>query len=309
MAERERVIDGRLKLRHIVLVDALERQGSIVAAAAELYMTQPAATRSLRELEHIFGLPLFDRGPRGITPTEFGSAFVEHARLVLAQLQQARRHMQELASAEYGTAVVGNHLAGANTLIPHTIAVIKAETPRMTVIVREAMPDALTRDLIAGRVDLVIGRLTEPSDEYVVRHRLCDEEVALFAGAHHRLTRRRSVPIEDVMDFPWVLPGAETALRRELEEFFVRSGVALPANRVEGTAFLAVRRLLLDTDTVAPLPSSVADDDERLVRLPVSLGGIGHTFGYSVARGRALNRAAQKFISTLVAVAGSGDAR
>jgi DNA-binding transcriptional LysR family regulator len=53
-------------------VDALSRQGTVVGAAAELHVRQPAATRGLRWLETLPGVPLFDRGPRGITPTAFG---------------------------------------------------------------------------------------------------------------------------------------------------------------------------------------------------------------------------------------------
>ncbi|WP_246868657.1 LysR family transcriptional regulator [Saccharopolyspora sp. ASAGF58] len=58
-----------------MLLDALARQSSVVGAAAELHITQPVVTRSLHELEDILGVQLFERGPRGITPTVFGEAF------------------------------------------------------------------------------------------------------------------------------------------------------------------------------------------------------------------------------------------
>ncbi|MEO6886539.1 MAG: LysR family transcriptional regulator, partial [Jatrophihabitantaceae bacterium] len=147
-----RLLDGRLKLRHLVLVDALTEHGTLVAAATQLRVTQPVLTRALQEVEQILGVPLYDRGPRGVRPTIYGTAFTEHARSVLAQLTQAGRHVAELADAGLGTVTVGTHLAGSNLLLPRAIARMKRERPHVTVIIHEATPEALLTDLEAGRV-------------------------------------------------------------------------------------------------------------------------------------------------------------
>jgi DNA-binding transcriptional LysR family regulator len=99
LMNRLRLLDGRLKMRPLVLVDARARQASVVGAAAALHITQPVATRTLQELETILGVPLYERGPRGVTPTTIGEASTQHARAVLAQLSQADRHVTELADA------------------------------------------------------------------------------------------------------------------------------------------------------------------------------------------------------------------
>ncbi|NHI11864.1 LysR family transcriptional regulator [Streptomyces sp. KO7888] len=165
--EMPRLLDGRLKFRHLVLIDALSRQGSVVGAAGELHVTQPAATRSLHELEDILGVPLFERGPRGVTPTVFGEAFTRHAQALLLELE-------------------------------------------------------------AGRVDLVVGRLTGPSDERMERRKLYDESVEPVVRATHPLAGREAVELAELVGHPWILPGAETVLRREIEELFGRHGFALP---------------------------------------------------------------------------------
>ncbi|MFH8589203.1 LysR substrate-binding domain-containing protein [Streptomyces celluloflavus] len=298
-----RLLDGRLKFRHLVLVDALCRQGSVVGAAAELHVTQPAATRSLHELEDILGVPLFERGPRGITATVFGEAFTEHARAVLAQLAQAGRHVVELADADRGTVIVGTHLAGSNVLLPRAIAALKKERPYLTVVVREASPEALLLELEAGRVDFIVGRLTVPSDERIVRRKLYDESVELVVRASHALAGRPNVDLADLADYPWILPGAETALRREIEEFFARHGIALPMNRVETTSFLTVRQLLLETDVVAALPSLITRDDTRIARLSVPLEPIGHSVGLTLQAARTLSPSAEALIRSLEEIA------
>ncbi|WP_217161566.1 LysR substrate-binding domain-containing protein [Streptomyces sp. AC512_CC834] len=302
--EIPRLLDGRLKFRHLVLIDALSRRGSVVGAAAELHVTQPAATRSLHELEDILGVPLFERGPRGITPTVFGEAFTRHARAVLAQLAQAGRHVVELAAADRGTVVVGTHLAGSNVLLPRAIAALKKERPHLTVIVREGSPEALLLELEAGRVDLVVGRLTAPSDERMERRKLYDESVEPVVRATHPLAGRGGVELAELVEHPWILPGAETVLRREVEELFGRHGFALPLNRVETTSFLTMRQLLLETDVVAVLPSLIVRDDNRLVRLSVPLDPIGHSVGLTRSAARTLSPSAEALIESLETVAG-----
>ncbi|MFC9518532.1 LysR substrate-binding domain-containing protein [Nocardiaceae bacterium NPDC056970] len=294
-----KLLDGRLKLRHLLLVDALTSQGSVVAAAAALHVTQPVATRSLHDIESILGVSLYDRGPRGITPTIFGEAFTAHARAVIAQLTQAGRHVVELADADRGTVVVGTHLAGSNVLLPGAIARLKKERPLLTVVVREGTPEMLLTELQSGRIDLIVGRLTSPTDEMAVRRTLYAESVELVTRRGHPLAGRNSIQLSDLTQYPWILPGVETALRRELEEFFARNSLALPENRVEATSFLTVRQLLIETDMVAVLPSLIPRDDVRLTTLPITLDPIGHSVGITLSAGRTLSPSASALVDFL----------
>ncbi|MCJ0906459.1 LysR substrate-binding domain-containing protein [Rhodococcus sp. ARC_M6] len=298
-----KLLDGRLKLRHLLLVDALSRQGSVVGAAAALHITQPVATRSLHDIESILGVSLFDRGPRGITPTIFGEAFTAHARAVIAQLTEAGRHVVELADANRGTVIVGTHLAGSNVLLPGAIARLKVHHPLLTVIVRESTPEQLLTDLEAGRIDLIVGRLTSPTDGTAVRRNLYAESVELVTRVDHPLTAREDIQLEDLRNFPWILPGVETVLRRELEEFFVRNGLPMPENRVEATSFLTVRQLLIETDMIAVLPSLIPRDDARLTTLPITLDPIGHSVGITTSATRTSSPSAEALIATLRAFA------
>ncbi|ATL72226.1 LysR substrate-binding domain-containing protein [Nocardia terpenica] len=297
-----RLLDGRLKLRHLVLLDALMRQGSVVGAAAELHVAQPVATRGLQELEDILGVALFDRGPRGITPTAYGSAFAEHGRAVLAELVEAGRHVVELAEAERGTVLVGTHLAGSNVLLPRAITALKRRRPQVTVIVREAAPEPLLVELASGRVDMIVGRITAPSDGQIERRKLYDEFVALVVRTSHPLAAATEIDLAELSGYPWILPGQETTLRRELEEFFARNAIALPTNLVETTSFLTVRQLLLDNDVIAALPSLLVRDDPRLVGLAVSLEPIGHSVGVTLPA-RTLSPAAEALVECLASTA------
>ena len=298
-----RLLDGRLKLRHLVLLDALSHNGSLVGAATYLHITQPVATRSLQELEDIVGVELFERGPRGVTPTIFGEALTEHAQAVIAQLTHAGKHIVELADADRGTVAVGIHLAGSNLLLPRAIIEIKRTRPQLNVVVREGSPNALLVELAAGRIDLIVGRLTAPPDGAFVQEKLYDESIAIVTRTGHPLTELAQVAPSDLGGLSWVIPGAETNLRRELEEFFARNGLALPTQRVEATSFLTVRQLLVETDAVAVMPDLIVREDTSLHALPIAFDNAGHSIGLTLPASKAHSPSVEALVDALHATA------
>jgi DNA-binding transcriptional LysR family regulator len=288
---RIRLLDGRLKLRHLQLVDAVTEKGSLVGAAAHLCVTQPVLTRSLRELEDIVGARLYERGARGVTPTVFGLALTRHARAVLAQLESAERHLTELADAGRGTVTVGSHLAGSDALLPSAIARLKRERPLVTVVVRKATPDELLVELEAGRVDLIVGRLTSAGDGPGRRQRvLYREPLDLTVRRGHPACAAADPPLAELLEYPWIVPVSGTVLRQELEEFLVARELELPRDRVECTSFPIVRQLLLETDMIAALPMHLGVD-EKLVALEASLAPLSQSVGVTVADDREANPA------------------
>jgi DNA-binding transcriptional LysR family regulator len=295
---RLRLLDGRLKMRHLVLVDAVTRQGSVIGAAAVLHIGQPVATRTLQELEAILGVSLYERGPRGVTPTTIGEAFTGHARAVLAQLSQAGRQVTEFADADRGTVVVGTNPGGSNLLLAQAIAGLKSERPLLTVIVRESFPEALSADLEARRIDLIVGRFTSTT-ESEVRTPLYDEFIEICTRAQHPLAQRCTINFADLVDYPWVIPSTESALRREIEQLFARHAMPLPDNRVEASSWLVVRQLVLESDFVAALPGSIEFCEPGLRALPVSVGPIEHSVGITTAAGRVLSPSANALIQRL----------
>ena len=297
MAE-DRLLDGRLKLRHLTLAITIEKHGTIVAAAQALHVTQPVVTRGLRELEGILGVDLFDRGPRGVTATPYGITFLEHARAVVAQLRQAERQLELLTSADIGTVTVGIHLAGANVVLPRAVAAVKVRHPSLTVVVRESTPDMLYNALVAGECDLVVGRLSPKPTSETTQRVLYREPIHLVTRADHPAQSLRSPRLSDLVRYPWILPLEQTALRSELEALFVHEGLDLPTNRVECTSILTLRELLLSTDSVAALPRLIATE-QGLKPLATKLQSIRRAVGVTVSANRPTSPAAKALLDEL----------
>ncbi len=300
---QDRLLDGRLKLRHLVLVTAVADHGTVMAAAKALHITQPVVTRAIHELEDILGVTLFERGPRGVTPTLFGEGFIEHARAVLAQVRQAAVQVEELSRADVGQVVVGIHLAGANLLLPTAIANIKAEHPRLTVVVRDAPPDLLLTQLQSGEVDLTVGRLHASPPEGVRQERLYLEPICLVARTEHPIHASPQPTLADMAVMPWIFPLAQTELRAELESAFLTAGLSIPTNRIECTSLPTLRQLLISTDVIAALPRLIARNDTRLKVISTTLPTIRRSVGVATPADRPLLPGTVAFVEHLRAAA------
>lgn len=297
--ESDKLLDGRLKLRHLTLVTAVAEHGSIMRAAEALHITQPVVTRGLHELEAIVGVPLFERHHRGVTPTVYGDSFVDHARAVLAQLRQAGAQLTLLAAGSLGTVTVGTHLAGSNVLLPRAIAALKERHPAVTVIVQEATPDTLQTGLLVGELDLVVGRLFPAPPPRLAQERLYLEPVRLVARRGHPVHGRHRPALRELTGHPWVFPVGQTALRAELEDLFAQEGLELPANRIECTSILTLRHLLLSTDVIAALPMLIATEDDDLALIDTPLTSIRRAVGVTHAADRPLSPAAHTLLGHL----------
>lgn len=295
------LLDGRLKFRHLTLLVAIVDHGSVVRAAESVHLTQPAATRTLRELEGIADLPLFVREPRGMRATLYGEALTEHARAVLAEMRRAEERLTALRQGREGTVTVGALLAGTNVLLPRAVAQLKRDRPGLTVVVREGTPDVLHPALLSGELDVVVGRVGPAPKEGdgLRQRRLYRERIRLAVRAGHPLLETADVALTDTLGFPWILPVEQTALRQELGALFVDRGLTLPPDRVECTSFLTMRALLVQTDMVALLPELVLRADEHLEALPVELPSVGRTVGTTEAAHRTRTPALQALLHHL----------
>ena len=295
----ERLLDGRLKIRHLVLVVAIAEEGTIVRAAESLHVTQPVVTRGLREVEELLGVPLFKRLPRGVVPTEYGHPFIARARSVIAELRTASEEVRLLQTGQMGTVTAGTHLAGSNLLLPRAIAALKAAHPRLTVIVREGTPDTLQQLLLSGEVDLTVGRLLPSAPVRLEQERLHQEPIRLVAREGHPVHANTRASLGDLIAFPWIFPVAQTALRAELEAVFFHEGLPLPADRIECTSMLTLRHLLLSTDAIAALPMFLANDDPELRLLEAPLNAIRRSVGVTTLKDRAPSAAAAVLLGHL----------
>ena len=297
----------RLSLRHLRLIDAIAREGSLAAAAASLNMTQSAVTKALQDAEGALGVTLFERTSRGAVPTGYGAVLVGHARDIIARLRRAGRDLADLREGTGGTVAVGALPSAAGGLVPDAIARLLARRPGLRVTVTEGQHERLTLMLRRGDLDLVVGRLPprrRPAD--IAETILATDRGRLVVRTGHALAQLAAsdagLSLGALQRQQWILPPTETTMRRQLDAMFDTAGLAAPVPRVESLSFLSNRALLLAGDYITVWPQQLAMVEARhgqIVALPVELPGIERPLGLWWRADAPLSPAAQAMADAL----------
>ena len=252
-------IAQRLSLRHLRLVAAIQAEGNLLRAAQHLNMTQSAVTKALQDAEAIAGVPLFERTNRGVTATMFGRSLTAHARLILAQMDNAAQELTGLRDGSLGSVAVGTLLAASASLLPESIAALRRSHPKLVLRVVDGTNDVLMPALRSGELDMVIGRLPEFRDREALRQEtLLTDYAQIVLRKGHPLTRLAKPSLADLLAYDWVLPGPQTTLRRQIDAAFRAENLEPPSHAVDSVSFLTTRALLLSTDFLAVWPVQLA---------------------------------------------------
>lgn len=270
MALIDRVLRSNLKLRHLQMLVALDQFRHLGRAAEFLSVTQPAVSKTLAEIESMFGLPLFERSTRGTEPTPGGASVVRFARSVLAGYDRTRDEIAAEASGAMGRTSVGVMVAATPTLLAQAVERLKARSSRTTVLIDEGDLTRLLPRLRLGELDLFVGRL-EPgyASPDLETEALYQDPMVAVVHPGHALARKRAVRWEDIARQPCVLPPPWASLRVKLEQQFFAHGLHPPVDIVESASFLAQITFLQQRGAVAFMARSVAQHFAGLGMLAV----------------------------------------
>lgn len=306
-ARLERWIARKFRLRHLELVAELYESRSILKAARRLALSQPTVTKALKDVESTVGLALFERSNRGLTATAYGEIFARHAKVVLAQLRHAAEELEGRSAGYSGQVTVGTLLAASASILPDAITRLKAARPGVAISIVVGTYDLLMPALLAGDLDMVLGRLPEERRSGALLYEeFYAEPVCLVTRRAHPLTRKRRLTLRELISQPWILPLPETSLRGQIERAFVAAGALTPRNVIESVSILTNRMLLRKSDCIGVMPYHVALDDVEqglLAILPVKLPSMQTPVGAILRAPGSLAPAAAAFLDCLRAAA------
>lgn len=298
---------ARLKTRQLLLLTALDEERNIHRAANELNMTQPAASKQLKDLEDMLGVSLFDRLPRGMRPTIYGEAMIRHARMALTSLSQAHEDIVALKSGLSGQVDVGVILSPGMALIPPAIGRIKAQSPMLRIGVEVESSNILLARLLRGELDFMVARILDEADTVNLSYEeLSDEPVCAVARVGHPLHSAANLQLSDISEAGWILAPKGSILRYRCDQMFHKAGLKPPTNVVDTTAILVITSLLQQTDFLHPMPVEVARYYEQaglLSILPIELPCKMDGFGIITRRGHILSPGANILLQAIRDVA------
>lgn len=252
-------VRARLKTRQLMLLIAIEEHGNIHRAAESLNMSQPAASKLLKDLEELIGVPLFERLPRGMRATWYGESLIRHARIALSSLGEAGAEIEALRAGHAGNVSIGAIAGPAMTLLPPALARLNRDHPDLRVSVLVESSDVLLEQLAHNRIDLMVGRLFARHDKRNLQYEpIAEEEVCAIARPGHPLLAVKKPGLAELAALPWVVPPEGSVLRHRFELMFQNAGLQAPRQVIGTAALVLLPRLLADSDHLAVVPVDVA---------------------------------------------------
>lgn len=270
-----RHLDQKLKLSQLRLADALDAHGSLLKAGAALGLTQPALSRSLRELEEVVGAQLFERHARGVRPTQAGIVVIRLARRLLGELRRAEEELDAIGLAEGGSLAIGVLPVASVGVLPGALIRLRAAHPHLRLRLREGRTEELLPLLAARELDLVVGRLYTPAvPDGFLREPMWEEPISILARAGHPvLAAQGPVTTAALARHELVLPTVSQRVGQEIDQLLAMLG--LPRDvPLRSSSYGFIREMLLASDCLSIMPRSMMVGDLlrgalQVVPLPV----------------------------------------
>jgi len=229
---------------------------SMTKGAERSFLSLPAASGRVKNLEQRLGTSIFFRSSQGVTLTPAGEAFLQHARVVMRQLEHLRGDMQEFASGIKGLVKVYANTTAMNEFMPNILARYLSAHPDVNIELRERLSHQVVKAVLDGAAD--IGITAAPArDRGVEFLPYRSDRLVLVTRLDHPLAQYDSVDFEVTLEHDYVGLAESSAIHAFLLQAAEELGRALRF-RVEVSNFEAVCRMIAAGVGLGVIPHTAA---------------------------------------------------
>jgi LysR family hca operon transcriptional activator len=224
-----------MELRHLRYFVAVAEAGSLTVAAQQiLHTSQPSLSRQMRDLEQEVGAKLLTRRVRGIELTPAGRVFLDHARLVLSQVEAGAEAARRVAHPAKPCFTMGFLTGHELTWMPEAIKILRDELPNIDVMISSQYSPMLADGLTKGKIDAAFLRREKGSPDLAFRL-LVNEPLVLVLPGNHRLAELKAISPQDLVGETFVtVSHTAPVLRGVIDNYLKRSGIKItPAHEVD----------------------------------------------------------------------------
>lgn len=276
-------ISRRIKIRHLEAFVEVARQKSVGRAAITLSLTQPAVTRTIRELEQIVGAALIERDGRGIRLSHQGEVFLSHAGSGLAAVRGGIAALANVASIAGPPVRIGALPTVSATIMPGAVADFLDSGLKSQLRVTTGENRVLLDQLRKGDLDLVMGRMPAPENMTSLRFEpLYRDRVVFVVAKNHPLSGLRQVAADILARHPVLVPPPGSIIQPYVERLMLEQGMAQPVQAIETVSDSFGRAFLRSGDAIWIISRGVVVAEiasGEFVELPIdtssTMGAVG----------------------------------
>ena len=243
-----------MELRHLRYFVAIAEEGSLLTASQRrLNTSQPSLSRQIRDLESEIGVKLLERQARGVTLTDAGRVFLDHARLALSQVEAAIDGARRTAQPQKPVLSMGFMVGLEVMWLPHLLRILREEEPEIEVTLFSQSSPELALALARKRLDVAFLRPEKQSLGLTFKL-LAKEPLIAVLPADHRLASRKKIRPQDLAREIYV-SSARTSpvLHAVIQDYASKAGITLKP-KYEGENISSAMSLVASTGGVTLVP-------------------------------------------------------
>jgi LysR family hca operon transcriptional activator len=244
-----------MELRHLRYFVAVAEEGSLtVAAERRLHTAQPSLSRQIRDLEYEVGAQLMIRSAHGIELTAAGRAFLDHARLALAQVDAAREAARRAAQPARLSFALGFLTGKEIDWLPEAIRLLRDELPKIEITVSSQYSPDLADALVRGKLDVAFLRREARATDLMFKV-VATEPFVVVLPSDHRLASHEAINPHDIVGETFIgVSNTAPVTRGAVDDYLKRSDIDIKPDH-EADHLAMAMSLVASTRGVALLPA------------------------------------------------------
>jgi DNA-binding transcriptional LysR family regulator len=293
-----------LDTRQLRAFVTLAQTASFTQAARQLHLSQSAVSHSIRALEEDVRCRLFDRVGKSVHLSLAGEHLLVHAQRVLAEMNDARQTLHELAKWGHGRLRIGASTAACQYILPTALREFKDSFPQCLIQIEPGDAPEVAEFLRQNRIDLAL-TLQHPRESQMEFCPLFTDELQFLVGPLHPWAQAGRVERSQVERQQFILYTRTSCLFRLIEDHFRRDGIVLPTS-IELDSTEAIKELVklgLGVSILAPWVARKELAEGSLCALPLGRRKLARRWGIRYRKGQRLTLAQETFIGLCKAVA------
>jgi DNA-binding transcriptional LysR family regulator len=212
-------MDIPFTLDQLRILKAIASEGSFKRAADSLYVSQPAVSLQVQNLEKQLNVPLFDRGGRRAQLTEAGYLLLNYGEKIIALCQETCRAIEDLQNLQGGTLIVGASQTTGTYLLPRMIGMFRQKYPDVTVQLQVHSTRRTSWAVANGQVDLAIigGEVPSELQEVLTILPYAEDELALIVPVFHPLAKVETIQKDDLYKLQFIALDSQSTIRKVID--------------------------------------------------------------------------------------------
>jgi DNA-binding transcriptional LysR family regulator len=222
-------------LDQLRILKAIAAEGSFKRAADTLYVSQPAVSLQVQNLEKQLNVPLFDRGGRKAQLTEAGHLLLSYGDKILTLCQETCRALEDLQNLQGGTLIVGASQTTGTYLLPRMLGLFREKYPEVSVQLQVHSTRRTSWAVANGQLDLAIigGEVPTELQESLQVIPYAEDELALILPVFHTFAKIPTIQKEDLYKLKFITLDSQSTIRKVIDKVLTRCDIESKRLKVE----------------------------------------------------------------------------